>query len=237
MVSRDMSQCLPAAWLRALSSAERFRPWVLRVALLLERGQFYSLTARWIMSNRYGVDIGDYSYGSCFVPCAFAPGVTVGRYVSVGPEVRVFLRNHPTDRLSTHPFFFNPSLAFVPQDYRTPGRLEIGHDAWIGARAIILRACRRIGIGAVVGAGSVVTKEVPDFAIVAGNPARIIGRRFDDETCVRVLRSKWWEHPVGACVSHLQDMKVSAAGLAPNHPLLNARSALEQAREGSQPAG
>src|SRR5688572_26496000 len=76
------------------------------LALKLERGQFYSTTARRILSKYYGVEIGAFSYGSCFRPGFFPPGVTIGRYVSCASDVTILLRNHPIDTLSTHPFFF-----------------------------------------------------------------------------------------------------------------------------------
>ena len=89
-------------------------------------------------------------------------------------NVDIFLRNHPFERLSMLPFFFNSSLGFVSKDTISTSNLSIEHDAWLGANCIIVPGCSRIGIGAVVGAGSVVTKDVDDFAIVAGNPAKLI---------------------------------------------------------------
>src|ERR1017187_4066715 len=146
----------------------------------LEGGAFYSSTLRRILERYHGVRVGAYSYGECMVPGSWPAGVRVGRYVSVAPGVRVFLRNHPYDRLSMHPFFYNKKLGWVAEDTITSGTLEIGHDAWIGERVIITPGCRRIGIGAVVGAGAVVTKDVPDFAMVGGNPARLIRYRFPE---------------------------------------------------------
>jgi acetyltransferase-like isoleucine patch superfamily enzyme len=130
-------------------------------------------------------------------PGEFPPGVTIGRYVSVGPGVRVFRRNHPMDRLSMHPYFYNSALGLVEQDTIESRPLTIGHEAWIGENAIITPGCERIGIGAVVGAGAVVTKDVEDFSIVAGNPAKVIRTRFDKRTIDRLLDSRWWERSGG----------------------------------------
>ncbi len=102
---------------------------------------------------------------------SWTKGVIVGRYVSVGPGVRVFLRKHTLDWLSMHPFFYNHELNYVTNDNISSSQLEIGHDAWIGANVIFTPKCSQVGIEAVAAAGSIVTKNVPNFAIVAGNPA------------------------------------------------------------------
>jgi len=67
----------------------------------------------------------------------------------------------------------------------------IGNDVWVGAAALVLKGVT-VGDGAVIGAGSVVTKDVPPYAIVTGNPAQIIRYRFDDATIKRLLSSTWW---------------------------------------------
>ena len=74
-----------------------------------------------------------------------------------------------------------------------PGILRIEHDVWLGRNAVILPGCRRIGIGAVIGAGAVVTRDVPDFAIVGGVPAKVLRYRYDEPTQAKVLASRWWE--------------------------------------------
>ena len=108
-------------------------------------------------------------YGPCFEPGNFGNGTRIGRYVSIAPKVRAFQASHPIDRLSTHGFFFNSKLEYVRETNVPFTQLIIEHDAWIGDSVIITPSCRRIGLGAVVGAGSIVTKDVPDFAVVAGN--------------------------------------------------------------------
>jgi acetyltransferase-like isoleucine patch superfamily enzyme len=168
-----------------------------------EGGEFYSGTLRDILQKYHGVTAGAYSYGEGLIPEAFPAGVTIGRYTSIATGVQILLRNHPLDFLSLHPFFFNHQLGWIKQDPVPFGKLEIGHDAWIGSRAIITPSCKRIGIGAVVGAGSVVTKDVPDYAVVAGNPAKLIRNRFDDQTTAAILKSKWWEKPIAEVAEFL----------------------------------
>ena len=207
--------------LRAYRSP-RFQRLCVAALLRLEGGEFYSGTLRRILERHHGVRVGAYSYGPCMVPRAFPAGVSVGRYVSVGPGVQVFLRDHPLDRLSTHPFFYNHQLGMVAEDTIPSGVLEIGHDAWIGASAIITRGCSRVGIGAVVGAGSVVTRDVQDFAIVAGNPARLKRFRFSEESREAIKASRWWDRSVEDCVRCMAEM-VKPLGEEPwRHPLLTA---------------
>ena len=100
-------------WLLRASASQRLREWSLHQSLKWEGGQFFSLTARRIMLDHFGVTIGDYSHGSCFEPTAFSPGTVVGRYVSLGRGIRTYSANHPIDRLSMHGFFFNSDLGYV----------------------------------------------------------------------------------------------------------------------------
>ena len=184
----------------------RWRRWCYRIALSLEGGPMYSATARAILWRYFGVLVGAYSYGECMVPGSFPAGVKIGRYVSVANGVLVLRRNHPTSTLSTHPFFFNSELGYAKVDTVSFRPLEIGHDSWIGARAVICPGCERIGIGAVVAAGAVVTRDVPDFAVVAGVPARIIRFRFDEKTRDMLLRSRWWRLRVDDVMRWGQDV-------------------------------
>jgi virginiamycin A acetyltransferase len=193
-----------------------------RLALRLEGGEFYSATLRTILERHHKVRVGAYSYGECVIPGAFPAGVQIGRYVSMAPGVRVFLRNHPLERLSMHPFFYNHQLGWLAEDTVTAGTLVIEHDAWIGERAILTPGCSRIGLGAVVGAGAVVTRDVPDFAVVAGNPAKILRYRFPAEVQDLIRNSKWWEQPIEACVKAMPFMTQALTGEALyRHPLLS----------------
>jgi acetyltransferase-like isoleucine patch superfamily enzyme len=75
-------------------------------------------------------------------------------------------------------------------------KLEIGNDVWIGQSAIILRQVSKIGDGAVIGAGAVVTKDVPDYAIVAGSPAKVIRYRFSQENIQKLKKEQWWNKSI-----------------------------------------
>jgi len=121
-----------------------------------------------------------------------------------------------------HPFFYNHKLGLVKEDSIESGSTEIGGDAWIGERAILTPKCRRIGIGAVVGAGAVVTKDVDDFSIVAGNPARHLRYRFDGGVRQRLLDSRWWERPIHELKPFIAEFLRPAADVPPTHPILSA---------------
>ncbi|MER7845664.1 CatB-related O-acetyltransferase [Kitasatospora sp. NPDC096077] len=121
--------------------------------------------------------------------CAFATGV---RFVMNGA-------NHRMDGPSTFPFPIMGGAWAEHLDLLTglPGRGDtvVGHDVWLGYRTTVMPGVR-IGHGAIVAAGSVVTSDVPDYAIVGGNPARVLRMRYDGEQVARLLAVAWWDWPV-----------------------------------------
>jgi acetyltransferase-like isoleucine patch superfamily enzyme len=209
---------------RVLNGGKRWKVGraICSMLLRLEGRAFRSASVRRILREHHGVEVGAYSYGDCMIPGVFPPGVTIGRFTSISPGVRVYNQNHPLDHLSTHPFFYDPRLGLLKDNPLPRGELVIGHDVWIGVNAVILPGCRRIGTGAVIGAGAIVTKDVDDFAIVAGNPAKTIKHRFDEPTRERILASKWWELPIDRVATVLDAMLKPVAGDndAASHPLL-----------------
>lgn len=119
----------------------------------------------------------------------------IGRYCSIASNVHYLGGNHPVDTLTSSAIFYNKKLSgFDVKDIKRK-ELIIGNDVWIGVGVLITANCHFIGNGAVIGAGSVVTKDVPPFAIVAGNPAKILRYRFDEATINKIEESKWWELP------------------------------------------
>ena len=161
----------------------------------VEGGKMHSTTLRRLLNIYHGVTVGCYSYGSCLVPGLLPPGTSIGNYCSVAQGLRVFRRNHPIDRLSQHPFFFNAELGLLDEDAIEPidnNPLAIGHDVWIGDGVTILPGCKNIGNGAIIGACSVVTKDIPPYTIYVGNPAHRIGDRFNPDICAQIERTQWW---------------------------------------------
>lgn len=182
-----------------LAGRPKYRAWAIRKICGREGGQMTSATFRELMRKYYGVEIGLHSYGPCLQPGALPRGTRVANYCSLAAGIQVFRRNHPGARISQHPYFYNAVLKVIPEDTilrDEENPLAIESDAWVGSNAIITPRCRVIGLGAVVGAGAVVTKDVPPFAIVAGNPARVIGHRFGPDLQAAVTASRWWEHPI-----------------------------------------
>ncbi|WP_373651789.1 CatB-related O-acetyltransferase [Schlesneria sp. DSM 10557] len=173
----------------------RLATFLLSVIIRIEN-PMRSATARQLMWQYHGVKIGPHSYGSCFDPVAFRSGVTIGRYTSVAEGVKTYLQNHPVDTLSTHPYFYEGATENAQPIDLPGGSLDIGHDVWIGSSVIILPGCKRIGNGAIVGAGAILTKDVPDYCIVAGNPAKRIRDRFPPEIIAKLQASQWWLLPI-----------------------------------------
>lgn len=158
------------------------------------------------MSGRNGfMNCGGFSY----LHTNFAEYANFGRYCSVAPESKLMGREHPLDRVSSHIFAcrqyfkariekdFGVSLTAPPFEKTVRGPVVVENDVWI-AKGTLIRPGVKIGNGAVIAAGAVVTKDVPPYAIVGGNPARIIRFRFDDATIERLLSVAWWRYHVTA---------------------------------------
>jgi phosphonate metabolism protein (transferase hexapeptide repeat family) len=142
------------------------------------------------------VAMGDYSYVVNDSEIAYT---TVGKFCSIAAMTRINPGNHPMERASQSHFTYRASAYFVGErddDDFFAGRrarpVVIAHDVWISHGAIVLPG-RAIGIGAVVAAGAVVTKDVAPYAIVAGNPARVIRQRFAAEIAKRLMQLAWWD--------------------------------------------
>ena len=141
------------------------------------------------------VAMGDYSY---VVNDAQITYTEIGKFCSIAAMTRINPGNHPMQRASQAHFSYRASVYFPGEqddaeffEWRRGHRVQIGHDVWIGHGAILLPG-RSVGTGAVVAAGAIVTKDVPAYTIVAGNPARIVRRRFPEDVANRLAQLAWW---------------------------------------------
>ena len=144
--------------------------------------------------------IGAYTYGRPKVRFPESGArLVIGRYGSIADGVEILLGgNHELSWATTYPFPALPRLwpeaAGMTGHHTTRGDVAIGHDVWLGSQSMILSGVS-IGHGAVVAARAVVTRDVPPYAIVAGNPARVVKLRFDEARIERLLASRWWLRP------------------------------------------
>jgi acetyltransferase-like isoleucine patch superfamily enzyme len=147
------------------------------------------------------LEIGRFSYAAGLKLGVFDPRsrVRIGNFVSIADDVLFFLRtNHHPEWLTTYP----PERLPWPGDVPRPADphlsikddITIGNDVWISYGVRVLAGVA-VADGAVIAAGSVVTRDVRPYAFVAGNPAREIKRRFDDQTVATLLKLKWWDLP------------------------------------------
>jgi phosphonate metabolism protein (transferase hexapeptide repeat family) len=156
-------------------------------------GAYTEVGARTILLD---VTMDDYSY---VVNDAQITYTTIGKFCSIAAMTRINPGNHPMHRASQAHFTYRASSYFPGErddadffEWRREHRVHIGDDVWIGHGAIVLPG-RSVGTGAVVAAGAIVTKDVPAYTIVAGNPARPIKRRFPEAITSRLAELAWWD--------------------------------------------
>lgn len=138
-------------------------------------------------------NIDSYSYvgGGSNIVCS-----DIGKFCSIANNCSIGLATHSLKNISTSPIFTEQkngtgSSWTSKNSFKKIHRVSIGNDVWIGTKVLIMGGLR-IGDGAIIGAGSIVTKEIPDYAIVAGVPAKVIRYRFDEPIIERLLAIRWW---------------------------------------------
>jgi len=156
--------------------------------------------ARLIDRNPGQIMASPYTYGRPKVRFAeMGSRLRIGRYGSIADGVEIFMGgNHRLEWITTYPFPAIPGLwpeaRTLDGSHASRGGVSIGHDVWLGSQCLVLSGVT-IGHGAVVAARAVVTRDVPPYAIVAGNPAKVVRYRMPPERIEALLALRWWEWP------------------------------------------
>jgi virginiamycin A acetyltransferase len=162
--------------------------------------QYYSLSPKVHLGRKtmirsenevYNISLGAYSYISG--PRSFIEDALIGKYCSIARQVIIGVSNHNYNWVTTSPIITSKSYGFISTDVKEQQKAipVIGNDVWIGMNAMVMRGVT-IGDGAVVAAGSVVTKDVEPYSIVAGIPARHVRYRFTPDQIQALMKIKWW---------------------------------------------
>lgn len=168
------------------------------VVLASDIGSNVDIEKRNLLNNAI---VGDMSYTGPDVSITWA---TVGKYCCIARMVDIGGNEHNYQAASMMPTYrVKNRLAGKLQRHHDEERIVVGNDVWIGSGAVIARKPGlTIGDGAVIGAGAVVTKSVPPYAIVAGVPARVVKYRFEQGIVDRLLALRWWDWPAERVLSH-----------------------------------
>ncbi len=133
----------------------------------------------------------------------------IGKFCAISWDCTINALKHPQNHLTISAFPYVPEVGgFAAKRIQGYDRVIIGNDVWIGAQVIIMPGLK-IGHGSIIGAGSVVTKDVPDYAVMAGVPAKILKYRFDEKTILDLLNIQWWDWPDSKIKNLLHLFKVS----------------------------
>src|SRR4051794_2788104 len=148
-----------------------------------------------LIRRHYGVEVGRWTHGAYKIDGSIAPGTRIGAFCSIAAGVRLGGSNHPLDFVSTHGFQYFANRGYVPEDDRELQRelnrpVVIEDDVWLGTNAIVLPGVT-VRRGAVVGAGAVVTRDVPPYAIALGVPARVVRKRLPDDQIEALMAIDW----------------------------------------------
>ncbi|QEH61257.1 virginiamycin A acetyltransferase [Spiroplasma chinense] len=180
-----------------------------------------------------GIEVGDYSYFYSFngeqalkefqnrnvlyhFPEMTGDKLVIGKFCAIADEVKILMSgaNHRLHSYSTYPFdIFNEfeTPKELTKNIKSKGDTIIGHDVWIGYGATILPGVK-IGNGSIIGAKAVVTKDIEPYSVVGGNPAKVIRKRFDDQTIAKLEALQWWDKPIEEIKSLLPELLKNREG-------------------------
>jgi hypothetical protein len=187
----------------------------------------------WVRDSRFGrwcevgertrvaeTSFGDYSYVVNDSDIIYA---SIGKFCSIAAHTRINPGNHPLERVALNHFTYRASAYGLGEDeagffdWRRDHHVTPGHDVWVGHGAIILPGIS-IGTGAAIGAGAIVTRDVPPYAIVVGNPGRVLRYRFPPDIIAALDSIAWWHWPHAKLRDCLADFRtLPAAAFCARH--------------------
>jgi len=174
----------------------RFSPKYLRFEIrrVLNRLELapYSKTLRRILYEYHNIEVGMYTIG-CFRDITFPSGTKIGRYCMLTNTAMHLHVDHPLNLRSTHTMFHNKIYGLVSEDNYYQNSPKIENDVFIGHHVLLLPTVKKVGTGAVIGSGSIVSRDVPPYAVVVGNPGRVVRYRFPSDKISKLLESEWWK--------------------------------------------
>ena len=144
---------------------------------------------------------------------SLASSISIGNYSSIGQNVCIIDFNHCFEKVTSS--FIN-HLIFkdtFKEDIYSKGEVVIEEDVWIGSNSIVLPGIR-IGRGSIIGGGSVVTRDIPQYSIAYGNPAKVKRKRFDSETILFLEKLKWWEWDINKISKNREFLNVNISNLS-----------------------
>lgn len=157
-----------------------------------------NIVSKFATVPNYRVSIGKHTYGNPHVVTTHDGKVSIGKFCSIADDVAIVGDNHSYSRVANYPLpWWLENIKKVPFEQpegfhrRRELPIVIGNDVWIGAGAIILPEVK-IGDGAIIGGGAVVTHDIPAYAIAVGVPAKILRYRFTQDRIQQLLKIAWW---------------------------------------------
>jgi len=160
-----------------------------------------------VYNNISESSIDDFSYTSEYCQIIYS---TIGKFCNIASLVRINPGQHPMHKATQHHMLYRKSMFGFGEDdeeffdWRKKKQVQIGHDTWIGHGAVIMGGVN-VANGSVIGAGAIVTKDIPAYAVAVGNPARIIKYRFDEKTIRDLEEIKWWDWEYQKIKKSLED--------------------------------